>query len=117
MTAQIELPWPARALSPNARSRSHWPRTNAIKAARKYAWGATLAVLPPCFKHNGERLRFLITAYPPDKRARDDDNVKASCKAYRDGIAQAMGVDDKLFDERFQWGEPVCGGKVVVTIG
>ena len=116
MTAQIELSWPAKALSPNARSRTHWKRTRAIAAARKEAWGATMAVLPPCFKHNGERVRFLITAYPPDKRSRDDDNVKASCKAFRDGIAQAMGVDDSLFDERFQWGEPCKGGKIVVTI-
>lgn len=26
---------------------------------------------------------------------RDDDNADASCKAYRDGIAQALGVDDR----------------------
>jgi crossover junction endodeoxyribonuclease RusA len=117
MSAQIELSWPAQALSPNARSRTHWKRTRAIKAARAEAWGATKAVLPPCFKHNGTRVRFLITAYPPDKRSRDDDNIKSSLKAARDGIAEAMGIDDSLFDERFQWGEPCRGGKIIVTIG
>ncbi len=28
---------------------------------------------------------------------RDDDNADGSCKAYRDGIAQALGIDDKTF--------------------
>ena len=26
---------------------------------------------------------------------RDDDNADGSCKAYRDGIATALGMDDK----------------------
>lgn len=29
------------------------------------------------------------------KAFRDDDNADASCKAYRDGIASALGVDDR----------------------
>lgn len=28
------------------------------------------------------------------RRRRDDDNLSASCKAYRDGIADALGIDD-----------------------
>ena len=28
------------------------------------------------------------------RRRRDDDNLAASCKAYRDGIADALGIDD-----------------------
>lgn len=35
--------------------------------------------------------------YPPDRRARDDDNMIASFKAGRDGIALALGIDDKRF--------------------
>jgi hypothetical protein len=63
-------------------------------------------------------MRFTITAYPPDRHARDDDNLAASCKAYRDGIAQALGCDDSLFDQQpIQWGEPVKGGRISILIG
>lgn len=117
MTIRIELPWPAKELSPNFRSRNHWLHTRAKKKARKHAWLATLEVVPPCFKHNGEPVRFFITAHPPVKRNRDDDNLKASCKAYRDGIADGMRTDDSCFREEFEWGEVVEGGKIVVTIG
>jgi hypothetical protein len=36
--APIILPWPAPALSPNFRSRSHWPKTRALKKARADAY-------------------------------------------------------------------------------
>ncbi len=114
----IELSWPAKALSPNYRSRSHWPRTNALKNAKIEGWGAAQAAMHGNkMTHGGERLAFIITAYPPDKRDRDDDNLIASLKGHRDGIAKALGIDDKFFDQRLQWGEPVKGGKVVVAIG
>lgn len=115
----IWLSWPAKALSPNHRSRSHWPKTRAIKAAREEGFWATKALTQAYrFPHDGkERLPFVVTAYPPDKRHRDDDNVAASMKAYRDGIALALGIDDKYFDQRLQWGEPVKGGRIVVSIG
>jgi hypothetical protein len=114
----IELGWPAKALSPNARSRSHWPRTRALASAKKEGFGAGLAALRGVkFQHGGERLPFVITAYPPDRHERDDDNLEASLKGHRDGIAKALGIDDKYFDQRLQWGEPVKHGKIVVCVG
>ncbi len=35
--------------------------------------------------------------YPPDRRKRDDDNLIRCMKPYRDGIADALGVDDHCF--------------------
>ncbi len=58
----------------------------------------------------------MITAYPPDNRVRDDDNLIAMLKGPRDGIAQALGIDDKAFDQRLQWGEPVKRGRIIVTL-
>ena len=114
----IELGWPAKALSPNARSRSHWPRTRALKTAKAEGFGAALAAMHGSKpKHNGERVSFVITAYPPDRHERDDDNLIASLKGHRDGISKAIGIDDKFFDQRLQWGAPVKGGKVVIGIG
>ena len=38
-----------------------------------------------------------IDFYPPDKRKRDDDGLLSSMKAARDGIADALGIDDSRF--------------------
>jgi crossover junction endodeoxyribonuclease RusA len=35
--------------------------------------------------------------YPPDRRNRDDDNLIAAFKSGRDGVADALGVNDKRF--------------------
>lgn len=113
----IELGWPAKALSPNYRSHSHWPRTNAIKKARLEGFRATKAALRGAvYRHEGGRLAFVITAYPPTTHARDDDNLLASLKGHRDGIADALKVDDALFDQRLQWGAPTKPAKIVVEV-
>jgi crossover junction endodeoxyribonuclease RusA len=115
--SEITLPWPPKELSPNFRSRSHWPRARATKNAKEFAYFATLEILPPCFKHNGSRMAFHVIAHPPTRHERDDDNLIASLKPYRDGIAKAMRCDDKLFDQQpIEWGEPVKNGRVVVRI-
>jgi len=112
----IELGWPAKALSPNARE--HFMTVSRFKKAAKDTafWATRAAIGLNKIDHNGERIAFVITAYPPDKRARDDDNLIASMKFARDGIAKALGIDDKYFDQRLQWGEPVTNGKVVVEV-
>ena len=38
-----------------------------------------------------------VDFYPPDKRRRDDDNVIAAFKAGRDGLADALRIDDSRF--------------------
>lgn len=114
----IELGWPAKPLWPNFRSRSHWPKTRALAAAKKEGWAAALSAMRGGrFTHEGERIGFVITAYPPTIRHADDDNVTSAVKASRDGIAKALGVDDSYFDQRLQWGEPVKHGKIVVVVG
>lgn len=53
---------------------------------------------------------------PPDKRRRDDDNMLASFKSGRDGVADALGVDDNKFVTSFEVCSPVQDGAVIVTI-
>lgn len=110
----IELPWPAKQLSPNFRSRSHWPRTNAIKKARSWAFLATKAaqIFPP---REGP-IKLIVGFYAPDRRARDEDNQLASCKAYFDGIAEALGVNDSRFKVSPVFGEPVKHGRITVQV-
>lgn len=43
------------------------------------------------------RVHLWIDFYPPDKRHRDDDNMAAAFKSGRDGLADALKIDDKRF--------------------
>lgn len=53
----------------------------------------------------------------PDRRGRDDDNMAGSFKAFRDGIALALGLDDVgLRPLHNPDGPRSPDGKVVVTI-
>lgn len=56
--------------------------------------------------------------FPPDRRHRDVHNMPTAMKAYIDGIAQAMGCDDKGFRVQFpdRFAAPVNGGRVLVHI-
>jgi crossover junction endodeoxyribonuclease RusA len=92
---KIALPWPPKVLSPNARV--HWSvKSKAAKSYRKACWA--LCVEAKIDKPATEgRLHLWLEFYPPDRRARDDDNMIAAFKNGRDGIADALGVDDKRF--------------------
>lgn len=96
----LRLPWPPRELSPNART--HWrakaPISKRYKAACLALARAAGMVAPSVPENAPKRCYSLfLDFYPPDRRARDDDNIIASFKAGRDGLAQALGVDDKRF--------------------
>jgi crossover junction endodeoxyribonuclease RusA len=109
----IRLPWPDKVLSPN--SRVHWrTKAKATKLAREYVWAVTLSEVGPNSAWRGARLAF--TFCPPDKRRRDADNCISSTKAHRDGIADALGIDDSKFECSYRLGEPVKGGAVRVEI-
>lgn len=112
----LELPWPAKALSPNHRSRSHWPRTNALRTARQTAW---VLALKAGWGHQPLRAerQLVVTFCPPSRRRFDRDNLIASTKAYQDGIADALGCDDNTFRPSYKFDEPVKGGKILVEIG
>lgn len=115
MTQRLELPWPDKALSPNARV--HWAQK--AKAAKQYRNWAYLACRNAGIKADKAqgKIHLFIDFYPPDKRPRDDDNLIASFKSARDGIADALGVDDKHFVcHPFLQAEIVPGGIVKVKI-
>lgn len=94
----ITLEWPDPKLSPNARG--HWRvKAEASKKARKKAHDTVLKL-----GYGGNEwentigcIEFRIAFYPPDNRHRDDDNLIAMMKPYRDGIADALGINDRRF--------------------
>lgn len=99
MTVELTLPWPPKDLSPNARA--HWTqRSKAAKAYREACYWETKRLLAAGgWKELPEEgaLHLWVDFYPPDRRQRDDDNMMASFKSGRDGIAQALGINDKRF--------------------
>ncbi|MDR1190643.1 MAG: hypothetical protein LBK60_03125 [Verrucomicrobiales bacterium] len=90
----INLPWPPAAVSPNARV--HWSEKHAaIKKMKGWAiWETKCQEDWPHLKAAGYR----IVAVVDDRRRRDRDNLAASCKAYLDGIAAALGQDDSAWE-------------------
>lgn len=111
----IELPWPPKELSPNARV--HWSvRARATKAFREQAYWLAKASSLPRVAFDGP-IAFRVEFQPPDKRHRDDDNIIAAFKSARDGIADALGVNDRRFAASYLFNpRPVKGGKVIVTV-
>lgn len=114
----IELPWPDSKLSPNARQ--HWAVTAKVKkVARHEACLLTKAQMPfkqrKAIAEGDGRIPVQITFYPPDNRRRDDDNMVGSFKALRDGIADALGVDDRRFRPHYFFEDAQKPGRIEVV--
>lgn len=112
----IELPYPAKILWPNGRGH-YMARHREFQKHRQWAQAAGLAYLRQFWDAVPDRIHWTVTFYPKTRHPIDDDNARASLKAYQDGLAAAIGVNDNIFSApTIQWGEPVKGGKVVVEI-
>ena len=113
----VELPWPPKELSPN--HRGHWAPVSQAKkryrtAARLLARSA-LSKTDDFSQFRGVRLAYEF--FPPDARAYDRDNLAARMKAATDGIADAVGMNDRGFHfAPAEIREKVKGGLVRVTI-
>lgn len=107
------LIWPPRALQPN--QRPHWSaKARAAKLFRLHARSCFRGVPVPA----GEAIGVTLTFCPPDRRARDLDNLQAACKSLFDGLADALGIDDKHFRPRSEFGDvdPAGLGYILVTL-
>lgn len=112
-TATVRLPWPDRRCNPNARG--HWSRRAAgLKADKAAAWGLTAAA--GVRLDDGRRHELALLFCPPDRRARDLDNMLAAAKGLLDGFALAAGVDDSKFALRISVGDPIEGGAVILKV-
>lgn len=105
-----DLPYPHKVLWPNGRTNSPAYRRSIQKAHKDWAFkaaGCGLTRLP-----NGEAVKVRLIVSPmPRGPLPDKDNVIAACKYYLDGIALAIGVNDRffsapevVFEERRQYG-------------
>ena len=116
---QIELPWPHKDLSPNARicymalARLRKEAKNtAFMFARKAMHASKVGHVRPAGKINVQ-----LVPVPPTRASQDEDNLLAKMKAALDGIALAMKVDDKKFHFLEQvWLPAKKPGRVIVRV-
>lgn len=118
----ITLPWPDARLTPNAKRRTHWRVYQpVIKAARHTAHTLTTCAVPLAQKRalaaSEGKIALTVRFYPPDRRLRDDDGMVGQFKHYRDGIADALGIDDRRFAPHYHFEDAVKPGRVEVSLG
>ena len=121
---RIRLPFPDRALNPNARrvwQASLTPKKEAREvgywAARDDDWsGVHERITFLCFD-TAKPLRLRIAIHPPDNRRRDWVNVARALKPYEDGIFDYIGLDDYLIrDVQIKMRRSCPGGKVAYIL-
>lgn len=95
----IWLPLPAREVSPNAvRGQSKWAALKKSKAVKRHRSLARMLAVDALARHGlagksfgGYALAFFFKT----AAFRDDDNADASAKSYRDGVAEALRMNDR----------------------
>lgn len=96
---RLTLPLPPASLSPN--KRNHWAVTSkAKKVEREQAHAMTLewVDLNRVFKKQTIGNHLKVTYYLPGNRKRDADNLLAASKAALDGMADALRINDNVFN-------------------
>jgi crossover junction endodeoxyribonuclease RusA len=113
---RVETGWPVPRLWPNDRSHRMAKWRSGDEAKRESFWSLR-NIIRPGWKAPAGRFKLTIEAHPAVARERDDDNLIAACKPHRDGLASALGVDDKLFDlQPVVWGDKRDGGRLVFVL-
>ena len=65
---------------------------------------------------DAERLHLKITFAPPNRRARDLDNLLASLKSGLDGLCDVLGVDDSKWSIEISKADDRIGGFVEIDV-
>lgn len=108
----IVLPFPPAALS--GHHDTHWRKLQPIKKKhRAWAHDATLAAKPVVPAEGDIAIHVRFT--PPDRRG-DRTNYANRMKPYFDGIADALGVNDRRFLPTYEFAEPEKPGRVEVSL-
>ena len=103
---RVELPWPYKGLSPNDRPN----KFEKARIVKKYRFHCKMLA------NRIERGNQLTVTFRPPNNQWDDDNMIAAFKSGRDGIADAMGIDDRNFVIAYRYENPVKHGAVIVEV-
>lgn len=116
----ITLLWPHPSTFPNAKRRLHWskyqPHCNRARNDAKLVTRGYLNSIGYVSDTSGSPIPMRVTFCPPNRIRRDDDGMIGAFKHYRDGIADALGVDDALFRPQYVIADPIKGGAVIVEV-
>lgn len=111
----IVLPFPPKVLWPNGRTLNHRYKAAAFKKAREEAaWATKAANVRVCDAPIPVHLTVCPKRYGP---APDADNCVSAAKAYLDGIASALGINDKHFCAPTVEIAAQRTGQFIITIG
>ena len=116
-TLSLELGWPPTGnhATKHTRSGVHY-KTREASLYRSFVRNAVYERMIPGLPLTGPLAVSWLLA-PPDKRARDVDNVRKECA---DALTLAgLWTDDSckvIRQENFLWTEPVPGGRVLLTV-
>ena len=119
---EIKLPFPDKKLSSNARL--HWKAKLSAKAiARNVGYFACYEMMTEG-RNNiidslaDKKLAIFIKVHAPNNRRHDILNVGDNLKYYIDGICEALGIDDYIFDIAIIYRGKVDApkGKVIIRI-
>lgn len=84
---------------------------------KRWAYHAMLAHGGSAALAVATRIEWSVIVHPKTANAIDDDNARAALKAYQDGLAAAIGVNDAVFAApKLTFGAPMKGGKVLVSL-
>lgn len=114
----IKLPFPAAELFPNRKNGKHWSATAAAKVKARDDGYYVAKQARGAFSDDGGAIPLSLVFLPPDGRRRDLDNMLAAMKASLDGVASALGIDDRRFRPiTLDVGFVGAPGAVVVGVG
>lgn len=113
MSVCLELPWPPKELS--GHHDVHWRVLQPIKAKHR-SWAEKAMLAHQASVEGKGDIRVSATFYPPDRRT-DRVNMPSRLKPYWDGIADALGCNDRRFLPTYHFAEPVERPRVVIVIG
>lgn len=109
----IVLPFPPSTLS--GHHNEHWRKLQPVKARhREWARLATLEARPAILGAGDIPIK--VRFVPPDRRG-DRTNYPNRMKPYFDGIADALGINDRRFLPSYEFAEPEQPGRVEVCFG
>lgn len=100
---KVVLPYPPKQLNPN--QKMHWAAK--AKVASRYKEACKILTRTALGAMRFDKMpKMAVEFYPPDYRIRDDDNAIAAFKSGRDGVAEAMGVDDRHWKAKPEFCQP-----------
>lgn len=108
----IILPFPPSSLSGHAKG--HW-RGHAAETRKHRQWARAATLAARAKVHGDGDIAVTVRFVPPDRRG-DRINFAIRMKPYFDGIADALGVNDKRFLPTYIYAEPEAPGRVEVMI-